>query len=157
VHERRLRPQRSQHVLDAHPAPAVDRDRRDLALPLGGQADGRVLHRRDHLVRTPDGGPPTRGGDRLRGPAREHHLAGTRPEQRGDLLARLLHRHPAGQALGVDAPRITGAIELLDERSPGLGSQRRRRGVVEVHALEHGLVIAARGPNHLGLPGSAWR
>jgi hypothetical protein len=54
-------------------------------------------------------------------------------------VARLLDRHPGGEALGVDAARVAAELELGDEGVARLWSERRRGGVVEVRPGRHGV------------------
>ena len=71
-----------------------------------------MLHCGDDLVRSPFGCAPHRSRDCLGRPAGEHDLT-ARPaaEERGDRVARFLHRAAARETLLVDAAGIAGMPE----------------------------------------------
>ena len=83
-------------------------------------------------------GAPHRGVDRLGARRREHDLARSGAEQRGDLLAALLDRDPGDLALGVHPSRVGVVVaEIGEHRLERRRAQRRRRRVVEIGA-SHG-------------------
>ena len=67
---------------------------------------------------------------------------GSRPDQCGDLFARLLDEAARGPAFGMDRGRIAGDIERRNHGGAGLAAQRRRRIPVEIDPLSHGLVAS---------------
>ena len=91
-----------------------------------------MLDLRAHDVSASLRRPPCGGVDGLGAAAREHDLARPGPEQRGDLLTRLLDDAARDPSLGVHAARIGAAHEsrehgLHDRRTSGRG-----RRVIEV-------------------------
>ena len=66
-------------------------------------------------------------------------LRGLGPDQRGDLLARLLDQAAGGAALGVHRGRIAGTVKRRQHGGARLRPQRRGRVPVEVDTVGHGL------------------
>jgi hypothetical protein len=123
-------------------AGTVDRHEGDVAVALRREPHGRVLDRGDDLVAAPFRSPPARGGDGLGGAAGEDDLAGSSPEELGDLGAGLLEGVARREPLGVDAAGI-GARRPQPRRHrvDHLRPRRRRRRVVEVVATHFSTVV----------------
>jgi hypothetical protein len=139
VDERGVGPHRRHQLVSIHPAPAVAPHQGQL-VPGGTEPYGGVLHgRRDHVgspsgpgvLSSTSGGTVDRGGDRLGGAAREHHLSAARPEERRHLFPRLLDRHARHPALVVDAGGIASHLaQAARDRLHRLRTDGRRRGVI---------------------------
>ena len=111
-------------------------------------ADRVVLHRRgdDPRAARPAGprGALEREVDRLGPAAREHDLAGVRPDRPREPLVRVVEGLAGGPTPGVRGRRVAeDAAQVRQHRLEDLGAQRRRRGVVEVD--RHGPRIVRPG------------
>jgi hypothetical protein len=117
---------RASATVGIYPAVAVDRELLDRGQSARGVADGRVLDvgAEDDAVGSFAAGTPDGGVDRLGGPGREDHLAGSHAEQGADLLPGLLDGHPHGPRVVVHPSGIgerTGQplLQRLDHLRPG--------------------------------------